>query len=278
MVASVSASDPDSDTLSFAWELHGEVAKPGIGGDPEKAPTQHTQAVRSSDGPTATIVLPSEPGKYRLYVYVRDGKGSATTANVPLLVATDAVPATPPTAAAVAAPTDQSPRRATLPLVVYAEVDSRPVYVPSGWMGDTASIKLDPNCAEQPHAGKTCVRVDYSNPGEFGGVVWQDPANDWGDVDGGYDLSGAKRLSFWARGAAGGEKVEFKFGVLGPEKSFPDSGSGAIVVELTNEWKQYEIDISSADLSRIKTGFCWVAAGQGKPIRFFLDNIQYSAE
>jgi hypothetical protein len=36
-----------------------------------------------------SIAAPTEPGRYRLYVYIRDGKGSATTANVPFLVVPD---------------------------------------------------------------------------------------------------------------------------------------------------------------------------------------------
>ena len=29
------------------------------------------------------------------------------------------------------------------------------------------------------------------------------------------------------------------------------------------------------DLKQIKTGFCWVVAGQGAPVTFYLDDIQY---
>jgi len=35
------------------------------------------------------------------------------------------------------------------------------------------------------------------------------------------------------------------------------------------------IDLSGKDLSRIKTGFVWIATGQGAPIDFYLDDIQY---
>ena len=119
------------------------------------------------------------------------------------------------------------------------------------------------------------MKIEYRAADNFGGVVWQDPPNDWGDKAGGHDLSGAKKLSFWARGEKGGEKVECKFGILGADKKFADSSTGSTTVELTNEWKQYTIDLNGKDLSRIKTGFCWVVAGQGAPITFYLDDVQY---
>ena len=120
------------------------------------------------------------------------------------------------------------------------------------------------------------MRASYSAADGFGGVVWQNPANDWGDLPGGRDLSGAKKLTFWARGAAGGETVEFKMGLLGEEKKFPDSASAGLPpVALTKAWKQYTIDLAGKDLSRIKTGFAWVLAGQGKPVTFYLDDVRY---
>jgi hypothetical protein len=35
-------------------------------------------------------------------------------------------------------------------------------------------------------------------------IYWQQPPNNLGDRKGGYDLTGAKQLSFWARGEVGG--------------------------------------------------------------------------
>jgi hypothetical protein len=160
-------------------------------------------------------------------------------------------------------------------LVIYADDMTKSPYVPSGWMGKTDAIAIDPKCTDQPHSGATCMKLEFRAADNFGGVVWQDPANDWGDKPGGHDLTSAKRLSFWARGKKGGEKVEFKFGILGGDKKFSDSASGETKVELTNEWKQYAIDLAGKDLKQIKTGFCWVVAGQGESITFYLDDIQY---
>ena len=107
-------------------------------------------------------------------------------------------------------------------------------------------------------------------------MVWQYPAGDWGDKPGALDLTGAKRLSFWARGGRGGEVVSFKFGLLGPEKAFSDSARGQTgEVKLSDRWTQYQIDLKGMDLSRIKTGFCWVLAAPGQPVTFYLDDIRY---
>jgi hypothetical protein len=63
-------------------------------------------------------------------------------------------------------------------------------------MGNAKGIKMDDGCTNNPHGGKTCLRVKYSESGDWAGVVWQDPANDWGDQNGGYNLTGAKNPPF----------------------------------------------------------------------------------
>ena len=88
-------------------------------------------------------------------------------------------------------------------------------------------------------------------------------------------MTGAEQLSFWARGQEGGEKVKFGFGLIGIEKKYHDSSRGEIEVTLTREWKQYRIDLSEKELTRIKSGFVWSVAGQGKPLTFYLDEVEY---
>ena len=120
------------------------------------------------------------------------------------------------------------------------------------------------------------MRVEYDAKDAWAGVVWQNPPNDWGNLPGGWDVTGAKRLTFWARGDAGGEIVSFEFGVLGKDKKFFDTGRGKLEkVSLTREWKQYSIDVAGQDLSRIKTGFVFVLAGQDRPVIFYLDAIRF---
>ena len=169
-------------------------------------------------------------------------------------------------------------KSATLPFTVYSE-GAENAYIPSGYMGNYGAIKMDGKSADNPHAGALCLKVDYTAGDNWGGVVWQSPANDWGDQPGGFNVTGAKSLSFWARGAAGGEKVSFGFGLIGSDKPFSDSGKGELKdVILTTDWKKYCISAAGQDLTRIKSGFYWTLGSSGQPISFYLDDIQYSTE
>lgn len=166
---------------------------------------------------------------------------------------------------------------AKLPFTVFEDKGSaNNHYIASGWMGNAKGIKMDDGCADTPHSGKSCLRFEYTQPDDWAGVVWQDPANDWGDHPGGWNLTGAKKLTFWARGQKGDETVSFKFGILGADKKYPDTALGELSeVKLTKEWKEYTIALEGKDLSRIKTGFVWSLAGQGAQVVFFLDDIRY---
>ena len=168
--------------------------------------------------------------------------------------------------------------KATLPLVIYDEGDNAntAAYVPSGYEGNTQALSLDPDCVTMPHSGHTCLKVQYNAPTNWGGVVWQSPANDWGDKPGGWNLLGAKKLVFYARGETGSEVVSFSFGVLGADKTYHDTASGTLdKVPLSVAWKRYTIDLSNKDLSCIKTGFAFAVAGNGSPVTFYLDDIKY---
>lgn len=165
--------------------------------------------------------------------------------------------------------------KATLPLVIYAEAGDKLPYIPSGYMGDTGNIKMTDDDTSNPHSGKTDLKVQYTSGNGWGGVVWQSPANDWGKEPGGYDLTGAKKLTFWARGDKGGEKVSFSFGIL-DKAQYADSAKGEIKdQELTKEWKEYIIDLTGKDLKQIKTGFVWIVGAKGDPITFYLDDIKF---
>ncbi|MCA9227832.1 MAG: hypothetical protein KDA47_19565, partial [Planctomycetales bacterium] len=159
--------------------------------------------------------------------------------------------------------------------VVVADELETPPFAPSGWMGEHTAVKVDERSTDAPHTGDTCLRVDYARGDGWAGVAWQSPPDDWGDRPGGFDLSGAKRLTFWARGAKGGERVKFGVGLIGNDKPYSDSAKVEIEVPLTTDWRQYEIDLADRDLTRIKTGFVWVVAGQQQPLRFYLDDVRY---
>ena len=79
-----------------------------------------------------------------------------------------------------------------------------------------------------------------------------------------------------ARGAEGGEKIDFGLGILGTDKEFHDSAKVEKKgVRLDKEWKQYTLDLKDADLTRVKTPFVWSLGGRGKPVTFYLDDIRF---
>jgi len=169
-----------------------------------------------------------------------------------------------------------APNKATLPFAVYTDAASfDTAFIPSGYMGTTSAIKMDPACTTDPHSGKDCLKVEYTATTGWGGVVWQSPANDWGSQPGGWNISGATKLVFWARGSKGGEKVSFLVGIIGPDKTYHDTATVKSDEVLTTSWKQYTISLAGKDLSCIKTGFGWTLAGSSSPTTFYLDDIKY---
>lgn len=156
-------------------------------------------------------------------------------------------------------------------------------FIPSGWMGDYGDLKIDDGSKDHPVDGNTAIKWTYNAKGAQGanwaGVFWQQPANNWGDKPGGYDLSGFKRLTFWARGAKGGEVLtEVKVGGIAGEHGDSDSVSYPGEIKLTAEWKKYTIEIpKDTNLSHIVGGFCWVTNVDNNPegMTFFLDEIRF---
>jgi hypothetical protein len=175
----------------------------------------------------------------------------------------------------------QAGRVENMPFYVYSNyLASGNHFYPTGWMGDYTDITMDEECSENPHSGPTCIKVIYSAEGQkrWAGVYWQNPPNNWGMADGGFNLSRARRLVFWARGEKGGEIVQFKMG--GIAGYYPDSAvATAGLLTLENEWRRYEINLSGKDLSYISGGFCFVVKSEAgyntEGCIFYLDEIFY---
>jgi hypothetical protein len=254
-------SDPQGDPLTATWSLFNDGGRINTNGDAEKAPDAVPDAIETPSETGATVKMPTKPGPYRLFVVVRNAHQGAAVANIPLRVK--------------AADTGGTGERASLPFDIYPNHGAPLPYIPSGWMGNTGAMKLDLASTDNPHSGNNCLRWDYNASDNWVGVAWQNPEGDWGDKPGGYDLSGASKLTFWARGRNGDEQVSFGFGLIKSDKKYGDT---AIVdggkVTLTPSWQKFTISLADKDLSRIKTGFVMIIAGQGKPITIYLDDIR----
>ena len=168
-----------------------------------------------------------------------------------------------------------------LPFVVYRNTGPGNHYYASGRMGDTSDVRMTYACSENPHSGSTCMKVRYSanviQGAGWTGVFWQNPANNWGTKpNAGYNLTGAKKLSFWAKGDKGGEIVEFKMGGIIGEYGDSD-GASAGPVQLTGDWVEHSIDLRGLDLSHIIGGFCFSISAMENPdgATFYLDDIGY---
>ena len=168
------------------------------------------------------------------------------------------------------------------PFDVYSDKNARANhFAPSGWMGDYNDLGYNDNCVEGPHSGTSCIKIvyrpDVSQGARWVGLYWQSPPNNWGEKKGGFDLTGATKLTFWIKGEKGGERVEeVKMG--GISGTYPDSdtaSTGPII--LTKDWKQYEIDLTGKDLSYVSGGFCWSTNLDVNPdgCTFYLDDIRY---
>lgn len=251
--------DPENDPVNVEYVLQYDPMNYEVGGADQMSPPKYPESIIRSDIHSADIKLPNSGGVYRLYAYIRDNHGGAAVSNVLLK--------------AVGGEALSKGMRSELPLFIYTD-DESPAYAPSGYMGNTGAIKMDDKCGEYPNTGTSCIKITFSAANDWGGVVWQNPTNDWGDRPGGLNLTGAKQLSFWARGLYGGETVSFVFGMLGPEKKYPDSTRARLNnMILKKDWTQYTIDLRGRDLSCIKTPFAWIAASKGQPVTFYLDDI-----
>ena len=249
-------SDPDGDELDVRWALRAESGDYLTGGDFRPSLPDIQGAVLDSSESAATVRMPEEPGAYRLFMYAYDGNGKAATANLPLLV--------------------EGEYRPVMPVTVYEDRFENMPWAPSGWMGNIDALDVDGQHGENPHSGYSSIRMRYEGRFNWVGVVWQHPANNWGDMEGGLSVEGAKALEVWARGENGGEKVGFGVGLLERDRDYPDSSITKLEgIRLTSEWQRYEIPLEGKNLSSLKSGFWVTISGRSSPVTIYLDDIRF---
>jgi hypothetical protein len=156
----------------------------------------------------------------------------------------------------------------------------------TGRMGDAKAddqyVEIDPRYRKAAHSSPDCMRIAYrAGPTGWAGLYWLSEAGNWGKVPG-QDLSRFTKVTFWAKGDVGGERVEFKAGGIDAteraEYRFTDSFSASLgAVALTDQWQPYRIALDGESLSSVVGGFAWVATLADNPqgAVFYLDDIQY---
>ena len=68
------------------WEIRSESADRRLGGDRETEPPAHPECFVEAKEMSATFQTPNQPGAYRVFAYLYDGKGGAACANAPFAV------------------------------------------------------------------------------------------------------------------------------------------------------------------------------------------------
>jgi hypothetical protein len=165
-----------------------------------------------------------------------------------------------------------------------ARVDIQTMFTPSGWMGDgeygRKYIDFTGTDRTEPQSPPDSIRITYTfGPKTWGGICWQNQPDNWGDMAGSdYSGKGFSNVAFWAKGALGGEVVEFKVGgTANPQKQHGDSlsvTSGRVT--LGKKWERYSVDVAKANLSSVINGFCWVASSdynRAEKVTFYLDDL-----
>ena len=171
---------------------------------------------------------------------------------------------------------------------IYSDAgSSKNHFVPSGWynVGED-DLDVDEKWPGAQHGGNTCVKVVWKGTSlsprdpQWGGLAWKLPAD---VVPGqGYDISGARSLSFWIRAD---EAAKLKFVLGGPGDScgevvFP-GGDHLGFRDIGTEWTKVTLPLSGVDMSKVTSGLAAYfdnagAHDPGSPgVTFYLDDIQF---
>ncbi len=178
---------------------------------------------------------------------------------------------------------EEAPKSNFKPFYVYSDKGARGNhYVPSGFMPDGKCVSFNSAWQKDCHKGKSCIKIVYDvecskENQQWAGIYWLNPANNWGRRKGGFNLTGATKLTFWAKGDQGGEQIQ-EFTLGGIEGDYPDTDKIVIgPVILSDKWKQYTVDLQGKDLSYISGGFSWTTEAEVNPDAcvFYLDEIRY---
>lgn len=167
--------------------------------------------------------------------------------------------------------------KADLPFYVYKDGENIP-YFPSAYMGGIKHINVNLKNEEDTRDGTAVFELTYESDKGWYGLGLVNPINDWGDVQGGFDLRGAKTFSFWAKATKEDVKAEIGFGLIGKDKEFPDTAKVTKEIKLTTNWKKYTFKLKKEDLSCIRSGLVIFSTGHwsyGRTHSIFIDDVVF---
>jgi len=207
--------------------------------------------------------LPKEDGPIKIYAMITDASSNMGIATTSIIVSDEErkqqkylIP------------------KAELPFYVYQDGKHIP-YAPSGYMGNHTAIGVNMNHREERYAGDASLEISYDSRDNWYGLALVDPANDWGDILGGYNLAGAKKFSFWAKADSENIKAKIGFGLIESDKPYPDTAKELIEITLSTKWKRYTINTKKLDLSCIRSGLVLFSSGNGFRHKIYLDEVVF---
>ncbi|MDB5272254.1 MAG: glycosyl hydrolase family 2, barrel domain [Chitinophagaceae bacterium] len=210
------------------------------------------------------ILIPKENGLIKVYAFVKDSYNNLGIAQTSFVIknglSTDKfVPGA----------------KTTLPFYIYKDGKDLP-YIPSAYMGDFQYMRVDAENKNFVKEGTASLRISYGNGGGWFGLGFVDPVNDWGDRAGGFDLTGAKKFTFWAKASSADAEATIGYGMIDKNKEFFDTDKQSKKILLTTEWKKYEINIpKSAGLRCIKSGLVIYSNAVGSPFSIYIDEVRF---
>jgi exo-beta-1,3-glucanase (GH17 family) len=162
-------------------------------------------------------------------------------------------------------------------------------FAPSGWMGDLSAIHFDDCAPASAGWQKRIIAVTYSptltDTQGWAGIYWLQPENNWGTLEGGYDLTGFTELRFNARSDTDGARIKFFVGGVntGPYPSslrrpvYAREADARGFVKLNRDWREFHIRLQGFDLRNVIDGFGWAAERQLTPqgVTFYLDQVVF---
>ncbi len=209
------------------------------------------------------IQLPKEHGAIKVYINAKDSYNNVGIASTAIKV------------------TDEDAKsrkylvpKVKLPFYVYKDGEEMP-YAPSAYMGNYEKIAIDTKNTTEVYSGTAALKISYNHHYNWYGLGMVNPANDWGDILGGYDISGATKFSFWAKASEGPLTATIGFGLIGKDKQYPDTAKESLEIKLGTKWKKYTIKLKKQDLSCIRSGFTLFSQSYGAGHDIFIDEVVF---